>query len=549
MKKYKMAFSYLVLIFIGIIPIANLFHSGLPITHDGQDHVARIANFYQNLLEGNLIPRWAPNLNWGYGHPILEFLYPLPSYIASLFHFLGFSLVDSLKIVFGLSFLLSGVFMYLWLREFLGEIAGVFGGVLYMFAPYRFVDLYVRGALGEHVAFVFPPLILFFILKLSKEKFSPLFIAGGSLAIAGLVLSHNAISIMFMPIIFLYILFIFYAAKNKKPQIYQYTSILVLGLGLSAFFWIPAFFEGKYTLRNIVTAGGYIGRFVNFRDLLYGPWSYGISGQFTVQLGIIHWVSFILSLLLLVKFYIKWEIKNLIFSLGLIVYTLIAIFLMLPVSNFIWQKFILLQNFQFPWRFLTVPVFTTSVLGALIYEQIFRKYKILILALSLVLVLILSKDYMRPKAYLYKPESFYTGIYKSTTDTGESSPIWSVRFMENAPKAHLELLDGDAKITETKRMSTYHAYSVGVKKKTLFAENTLYFPGWEVLVDGQKANIEFQDPQNRGLMTFYVDQGNHNISVIFRETKLRKFANFISLTSILLLTAVAFLKVARRRMV
>src|ERR1700690_3058082 len=105
----------LLFLILAILPVMALFHSGLPLTHDGQDHVARIANFYQNLTYGNIIPRWAENLNWGYGHPILEFLYPLPSYIASFFHFTGFSLVDSAKIVYGLGIIFSLIFMYLWL--------------------------------------------------------------------------------------------------------------------------------------------------------------------------------------------------------------------------------------------------------------------------------------------------------------------------------------------------------------------------------------------------------------------------------------------------
>src|SRR3990170_4037105 len=99
--------SIIFLTLTALIPLIPLLHPGLPVTHDGQDHVARIANFYQNLSEGNIIPRWAENLNWGYGHPILEFLYPLPSYLASLFHFFGFTLVDSVKIVFGTGFILS----------------------------------------------------------------------------------------------------------------------------------------------------------------------------------------------------------------------------------------------------------------------------------------------------------------------------------------------------------------------------------------------------------------------------------------------------------
>ena len=74
--------NLIVLVLIAALPLLPFLHPGLPITHDGADHVARIANFYQNLGEGNLIPRWAGNLNWGYGHPILMFLYPLPSHLA-----------------------------------------------------------------------------------------------------------------------------------------------------------------------------------------------------------------------------------------------------------------------------------------------------------------------------------------------------------------------------------------------------------------------------------------------------------------------------------
>lgn len=209
----------LLFIVITLIPLLDLLHPGLLLTHDGQDHVARIANFYQNLIEGNIIPRWAGNLNWGYGTPILMFLYPLPSYIASLFHFIGFSLVDSTKFVFGVAYILSGLTMYLWINEFLGKRAAFVSGMLYLFAPYRFVDLYVRGAIGEHVAFIFPPLICYFLLKLSKG-YSYWYLVGGALSLGFLILSHNAISLMFLPLVFLYSSFLLWQTKNESPRAY-----------------------------------------------------------------------------------------------------------------------------------------------------------------------------------------------------------------------------------------------------------------------------------------------------------------------------------------
>jgi len=80
--------------------------------------------------------------------------------------------------------------MYLWLKEFLGVKAGLVGALFYTFAPYRFVDLYVRGAIGECVAFVWLPLILYFGLKFSKEQ-KNIYLFGGSLSLGLLIMSHN----------------------------------------------------------------------------------------------------------------------------------------------------------------------------------------------------------------------------------------------------------------------------------------------------------------------------------------------------------------------
>lgn len=532
----------LILVFIaGMIPLFDLFHSGFPITHDGQDHIARIANFYQNLIDGNLVPRWAPNLNWGYGHPILMFLYPFSSYITSFFHFLGFSLIDSIKIFFGFSFIFSGITMYMWLRETFDDYIAITGAVLYLYAPYRFVDLYVRGAIGEHAAFIFPPLVLYFLLKLSK-KYSFRYFIGGLLAFAGLILSHNAISLMFMPIIIFYAIYLILSSKFKKDLALNIFYLMLLGFGISSFFWIPSFFEGKYTLRNIVTAGGYVSHFVQPFDLIYGKWNYGASGQFTVQVGILNLIVLLSSISLLFHFFKNKDRKfYLIFIfLG---YSLIVIFLILSYSNFIWQKIMILQNFQFPWRFLSVLVFTTAFLGSALINVFPQRIKLIFAIFLITASIFLTKDYWHAKGYSQKQESFFTGIYYSTTDTGESAPIWSVRFMEKTPKAEIEIIDGKATIEKLKRNSTEHNYKIVAFDRARIRENTLYFPGWNVFVNGKQVNVQFQDPKNRGLITFFVEKGENIISLRFRETRLRYLANALSILSLGILAALGIIRI------
>lgn len=532
--------NYLGLVLIcilGIIPLIDLMHPGLPVTHDGQDHVARIANFYQSLTEGNIVPRWAENLNWGYGHPILMFLYPFPSYIASVFHLIGMNFTDSVKMVFAVTFILSGIGMYLWIRKILGETSGVVAGVLYLFAPYRFVDLYVRGAIGEHVAFAILPFVLYFLLRLS-EKYSYWNNIGAIISLSFMFLSHNALSIMFLPIILFYAIYLFYKSNYKLKLFYNYAGILILGFGLSSFFLIPAFFEGKYTLRDIVTSGEYASRFVNFQSLIYGPWSYGGTGQFTVQLGIINWLMIVLSL---VSILILNKRKKNILYYFFFIYFITSLFLMLKQSNFIWKTFTILQKFQFPWRFLSVSVFCSAVLGGFAVNLNFKKFQRIFLIVFIFLMILLNRNYFHANGYIQKSDEFYSGIYSGTTDTGESSPIWSVRFMENRPKAKVEAIEGQVTIRETERSTTSHKYiitSEGLRSR--IKDNTLYFPGWKVFVDGKEVPVEFQDPLNRGIITFFVEKGKHNVNVIFQDTKLRKIADLISVFSLLFLIVYGF---------
>jgi hypothetical protein len=560
MDKIRQYKWLIVLIILSIISLKDLFHPGLFLAHDSPDHVARIANFYQNLADGNFIPRWAPNLNWGYGHPILMFLYPLSSYIASFFHFLGFSLVDSAKIVFGLGFTLSGITMYLWIRELWAEsdsasAAGFVSGLLYMFVPYRFVDIYVRGAIGENFFFIWPPLVLYFMAKLSK-KLKWKYVVGGSLSLSAMLLSHNALSLMYLPFIGFYSILMI-LNSNKKLRVTCYVLLITIqGFALSAFFWLPAFFEGKYTLRDIVTGGEIFSRFETLKRLLYSPWNYGGTGQFSVQLGILQWILVLVVPTIIFYLYkskkLRFTIYDLRFTILAFITFWLSIFLILPISKPIYHSLTILQKFQFPWRWLSLAIFPPAIFaGALVYlipdkiklrSHVNLPSKFYVVTCYLLLVVFLNRNYWHAKGYLNKPDAFYSGIYYGTTDTGESAPIWSVRFMEREPKVRLEVIEGKAVIKQIQRKSTEHIYRVNIRSnKARLVENTLYFPGWVVYIDGKKVplyDLWWQDPNYRGLMTFFVSKGEHEIIVKFSETKLRLFADIITLISLIILIVI-----------
>lgn len=524
---------WIILVGISVLPLFDLLQPGLPITHDGQDHVARIANFYASLSEGNLVPRWAANLNWGYGHPILMFLYPLPSYVASLVHAIGFSFVDSTKIVFALAFIASVFTMYVWASSAWGVAAGLVAAVLYGFMPYRFVDLYVRGAIGEHMAFVFPPLICYGIFRLSKEKngFASWPFTVIAIGTSLLILSHNALSLMFLPLIGLYAVYV--AANDARIRMnLLIISGVAMGFGflLSAFYWVPGFFEGKYTLRDIVTAGEFSGRFVPWLAFLYSPWNFGGGNDFSKWLGAGQWWVIVMSFFALEK-----QTKYQRFIAGCILLLFFSLFAMTSNASSVWNTITLLQKFQFPWRVMSVTVFIIAVIGAIVTHIIPEKKKWITAICICVVTIVATFPMWRAKEYKMFAPGYFTGIYNGTTDTGESSPIWSIRFMEKRGETLADLMPNTGAIIPGERTTTSRAYHLVVKETSRFVEHTLYFPGWQVFIDGNVLPIDklmFQDPTYRGLMTFDLEPGEYDVRFVFTQTKLRMIADYISIGSL-----------------
>ena len=65
-------------------------------------------------------------------------------------------------------------------------------------------------------------------------------------------------------------------------------------------------------------------------------------------------------------------------------------------------------------------------------------------------------------------------------------------------------------------------------------DNTFYFPGWHVVVDKQEVPIEFQNEAYRGLITFKIPPGIHQVEIKFTDTKLRLVADIISFATVIL---------------
>jgi hypothetical protein len=378
------------------------------------------------------------------------------------------------------------------------------------------------------------------LFAIKRQKLIPI-----AILTALLILAHNATAILCL------ILLGFYFITQLKQLRFISKAFLglALGLGLSAFFWLPALAEGKYTLRQQLTdAATYTSNYPTFRELVSSPWGFGLSshqGQaagFTLQIGYLHWLVAIIATIFCFK---KTKFKSILIATTISFW--LSLFLMQPISSPFIDKLPLIKNFQFPWRFLNLIIIATSIQAGLLISQLKPKLLFLILNSGLLILLSLPgwkiQDYYdlptNNQVFMQLPNNSPALKFTTpTTDTGESSPVWSIRWQEQWPKSKVEVIDGKAEVKIDTWKFEYHRYQVNAKTKTKILDNTLYFPGWRVFIDQQELPLEavyFQDPTHRGLINFPVPAGDHQIEVKFVNTKLRSFSEFISLGTIILI--------------
>lgn len=128
--------------------------------HDIAGHLIRIEGMKDALLAGQFPVAVYPNINNGYG--LLGFIYPNISLLfPAILRICGVSMVTAYQSMMILINAATAIAVYTAVKSVAkSEYAAVVSSVLYVLAPYRLSDLYIRGALGESLAMIFLPLAL-----------------------------------------------------------------------------------------------------------------------------------------------------------------------------------------------------------------------------------------------------------------------------------------------------------------------------------------------------------------------------------------------------
>ena len=544
--------------------------------HDAGHSLFWLVEFDAAIRDGFLYPRWAPDHALGYGYPLWIFYAPLAFYVAEFFHLIGFGIAAAMKMTWAVAFILSGVTMYRFARKLWGPGPGLIAGLLYVYAPYHLVNIYVRAALAEFFAFALFPWVLQSFWELLEE--------GGrrKLAIAGLsfglvLLTHSVTVIFFPPVLVLLVLYWLLLRWRRTGELPWRSTLEALGAGvagiaLAAIFLLPALTEGRYIAQEqwVASAYNFTSQFLHPFQLFNLDWGFGhaIAGPddgMPLQIGL--WLI-ILGLAALPLLWRHRPPRNAMLG-GFLMAAAVSIFFALAASLPIWEAFPPLALIQFPFRLLSLVALFLSLAAAGVVAALLppservssgpstqRTLSPVLLVLGLAIVFA-SYPYTRPEhtpvterdqssQAVYDFEVKYNMV--GHTSFAEAPPSQTPKLaahLADRPLPLARIIQGEGSVQTLRHGAGSEQVLVNVQSPATLQFFTYYYPGWSATVDGQDTEIRAEGTY--ALITLDLPAGEHEVGIRLTNTPLRTVAAIISILAAILLVGLLVVRSSRRQ--
>lgn len=530
-------------------------------TNDAMIHFYRVLTLGEALRDGVIYPRWFPESSFGYGDPVLNFYPPAFYFPAAFLHVAGLDVLTSVRIAIAAGFALSAWWMFGLTRLFTTIWPAIICVICYQLYPYRLHSLFFHGAFPELFAFAWLPAFAMYALRIatssalhsvklplipkallfedSKRRHS-LILAG--LAFAALVVTHSltammtafsilAVSVLSLP---------FLRGRNEYNGAGRVFIIVVIAMAggalLSAWYSVPVLAELRWTqVGQGYTMSHWKGSF--------GLWGYIFDLGFPMQYGD-RWApakpvpiySIPIAIAVLFCVFASREARFRLFALVALVTTLFSIWMTTRGSAWLWHVAEgVLEKLQFPWRFLVIAGFSTSLMAAASLETLRFGGKLpgwaykAALVFSAAFVIYYSVGglrYSTEKDEDY-PDLSATSLQRMTSKwhrhwPKEFRPSW----VETDPLFHNVIPDGELQGSEyldsvevlpIRAGFLRQEFVVSTEQEFRLLFHQYFYPAWQVTIDGERAAVE---PAGRlSLVSVRVPPGSHELVLYWGATR------------------------------
>ncbi len=515
----RLAFGFVLLASL----VSVLFSiAGYPaVGHDADVHLNWLDQFPRMWAHGIAYPRWLPMSNGGFGSPTFYFYPPLPYWIAS---FLQLFLPYVPSPFYNLMALLAsiGSLLTCWVlaRQYTKRTLVIAtAALMYSFLAYRFADVFVRDALGEHWALMFLPLIF---LRTRGRIQS---IAVLSVAWSGLLLTNIPITVLAGVSVAIKI-----AVERRRALVVEHGIAILIAVAVSAVYLLPATF---------------------LRGMIHPQHLWDVKMQTTgfamLDLFRFHgWLRFLaLATLVAGAVYLIAARTRAGRASSWWWIALVAVVLQIPLFSPLWHLHAA-SVVQFSWRWDGVLLLAIAMAFAV------RPAKMLSFVIVGIAVVTLIGEARNAKLFIMHPYLPYD-MYR--IDAPEYHPAWTSddpevvkafaqQHIGDPPAILLGLTTPGDSIAAVRRAPDAMAFAVHLARATPVRLHLFYWPYWRATRD--TTVIELQ-PDPNGIAIANLPSGDYRLEITLAKSSEEQVGEIISLIGSLALFSVLALAALRER--
>ena len=499
----KEIINYILIIIASIIISIPLANKSLNIYRDdGIQHICRIIGTEQTLADKQFLPMIMSNLCNNFGYSWNIFYSPLTAYMSVMFRIFNFSYVNCLKLCMFVIVLLSGLTMYkLTFRITKNKKLATLASIIYILAPYRITDMYIRTALAELASFIFIPIVfegLYIIVNEEKKSYKL------ALGAAGLILTHQVIAMYTAIICFVYLI-VFFKKLKSKTVLKNIGVNLLFCILMTSFYWVGLLQHYFSTSYEVFVPG----RMEREEVLIFYKAKFSqlfiTSSEQTMiyAIGLLSVIGLVLTPIAYKKIpeeYKKTYMFFLITGIVLIGMTLkIFPFEKLPQA---------LTMLQFTFRLFTFTSFFFAFVVATNFAILIKNFKTLDIVVPLTISILLLVPYKSKLDFNLKDneERLINGV-RITENTGRvhagmasmeylpTKAFKNLKYIANRKDEVIVLDNNEAVISDyTKQASNMNCKISNINKETTIELPYIYYLGYRVYADGQE--IKYTESDN-----------------------------------------------------
>lgn len=500
--KEKELINYILIIIASIIISIPLANKNLNIYRDdGIQHICRIIGTEQTLADKQFLPMIMSNLCNNFGYSWNIFYSPLTAYMSVVFRIFNFSYVNCLKLCMFVIVLLSGITMYKFaLRITKNKKLATLASIIYILAPYRITDMYIRTALAELASFIFIPIVfegLYIIVNEEKKSYKL------ALGAAGLILTHQVIAMYTAIICFVYLI-VFFKKLKSKTVLKNIGVNLLFCILMTSFYWVGLLQHYFSTSYEVFVPG----RMEREEVLIFYKAKFSqlfiTSSEQTMiyAIGLLSVIGLVLTPIAYKKIpeeYKKTYMFFLITGVILIGMTLsIFPFEKLPQA---------LTMLQFTFRLFTFTSFFFAFVVATNFAILIKNFKTLDIVVLLTISILLLVPYKSKLDFNLKDneERLINGV-RITENTGRvhagmasmeylpTKAFKNLKYIANRKDEVIVLDNDEAVISDyTKQASNMNCKISNINKETTIELPYIYYLGYRVYANGQEITYTESD--------------------------------------------------------